>query len=443
MSLELLLTLVATLLLLLLSVFESAYDMLSEVSLRVVASEQEGKRHGAFLARLVGEPNRFTLALGFGRQLCVVSIAIMITDIAWATGSRVRVVLAFVASLAVIVVFREVLPRLIVQSRPQAVLVGLLPAASMYARLTDPILSPVYRAFERRRQREEAAQPPREGDEDQSDEIQALIDVAEEEGIIEAAEGEMIEKIAGLGDRVLSEVMTPRTRIVSIPASASIAEARDVMIESHFSRLPLYRESPDNIVGIVYVRDLLKNWRSGDLNAKVIEAKREVYFVPETKTISDQLQEMQRSKMHIAIVIDEYGAVAGLITIEDLLEEIVGEIEDEDRTAAGAGQEEIVPASDGSFRISGSAEIRKVELHFGCELAADDFTTVAGLVIKELGHMPKPGEALSFKDLEIRVESADSRRIETLTIRRIQPGDARAEPSEGHAEEESAQRSQS
>lgn len=440
MNLEFLLTLFASLLLLLLSTFEGAYDTLSEVSLRVLASEHAGARHGAFLARFVEQPERFTLSFGFGRQLCIVSIAILLTHIIWTTNTRGRIALAFVASLAVIVVFREVFPRLITQNRPESILLGLLPFANAYARVTDPVLSPVYRAFERfRLQAEEGALP--EEDEDQSDEIQALIEVGEQEGILEASEGEMFQSIMELSDRALSEVMTPRTRIASIRDTATIREARDVMVESKYSRLPIYRDSLDNIVGIVYMRDLLKNWQSGDLDVKVTEVKRDAYFVPETKTIRDQLQEMQRSKAHAAIVIDEYGTVAGLVTIEDLLEEIVGEIEDEDRTTAEMEHEEVCATTDGQYLVKGSAEIRKVEVLFDTELAADDFTTVAGLVIKELGHMPQVGETLSFRNLDFHVTAANGRRIETVSIQRstsIDPGaDADAEVSKTVSEQRS------
>lgn len=440
MNLEVLLTLAASLLLLLLSSFESAYDMLSEVSLRVLASEHERKRHGTFLARLVETPERLTLSLGFGRQLCVVSIAILLTHMIWTTNTRGRIALAFVASLAVIVVFREVLPRLIAQNKPESILVGLLPFASAFIRATDPLLAPVSRAFERFRVREEDA-PLAGEDDDQSGEIQALIDVGEQEGILEASEGEMIQSIVELSDRGVSEVMTPRTRIVSIPSSATIREARDTMIDSKFSRLPIYRDSLDNVIGIVYVRDLLKNWQTGDLDISVTSVMRPAYFVPETNTVRDQLEAMRKSKTHVAMVIDEYGAVAGLITIEDLLEEIVGEIEDEDRTADAEGLEEICEAGGGEYVVSGAAEIRKVELLFGAELAADDFTTVAGLVIKELGHMPKAGETLSINDLEFRVTAANDRRIEKVCIRRS--ASAGTVSDAGNSSTEAGQHSQS
>jgi magnesium and cobalt transporter len=143
---------------------------------------------------------------------------------------------------------------------------------------------------------------------------------------------------------------------------------------------------------------------------------RPAYFVPESKSVRELLEEMQKAKVQIAIVIDEYGGVAGLVTIEDIIEEILGEIEDEDE---GAIDEEIIQQEDGSFLIDGSAEIRKVELLYDKELEADDFTTVAGLIINRLGHMPSVGETLELKGLQLEVVDADSRRINRLRLRRI------------------------
>src|SRR5262249_43606558 len=152
-----------------------------------------------------------------------------------------------------------------------------------------------------------------------------------EAGIIEEGEGAMIQSIVRLGDRSVAEVMTPRPSLVAIEARATLEEVRDLMIESKYSRLPVYREQLDDIFGIVYVRDLLSYWASGETQKRAGEiARRQLYEVPETKLIDELLREMQKAKVQMALVIDEFGGLAGLVTLEDLLEEIVGEIEDED-----------------------------------------------------------------------------------------------------------------
>ena len=245
-------------------------------------------------------------------------------------------------------------------------------------------------------------------------EVQAFIDVGEEEGIIEESEGEMIQNIIEFGDTLVGEVMKPRPQIVAIEAQATVADARLLMIESKYSRIPVYRDQIDNIEGTVYVRDLLAFCEGDKYQMSVTECMRPAYFVPESKPIAELLEEMQKAQVQIAMVIDEYGGVAGLVTVEDIIEEILGEIEDEDEAAL---DQEIVLAEDGSYLVDGSTEIRKVELLYDKEVEADDFTTVAGLIISELGHVPTVGEKLEFKGLEFEVVDADNKRVNRVRLR--------------------------
>jgi CBS domain containing-hemolysin-like protein len=262
-------------------------------------------------------------------------------------------------------------------------------------------------------------------EEDNADDLQALIDVGAEEGILEEDEGELIQSIIEFGDTRVSLVMTPRTDIVALPISATVREARDVIIESKYSRLPVYRDRIDNVEGIIYMRDLLQCWAEGQEDEAIAPLVRLVYFVPETKPVADLLEEMQKAHVQMAMVIDEYGGVAGLVTVEDILEEIVGEIEDED-----IGQEELlqmVQASDGYYEVPGSTEIGKIERLFDMEIEADDFTTIAGLVIGEKGSVPHAGERLTFRGLDVEVLDADEKRINVVRLRRA------PEETEAHA----------
>ena len=168
--------------------------------------------------------------------------------------------------------------------------------------------------------------------------FKALIDVGEQEGIIEENEGVMIQSIIRFSDRTVGEVMTPRPNIVAIEATQSLAAVRDVMIESKYSRLPVYRDQIDNVEGIIYVRDLLQHWAEGGEDGPVSPLVRPVYFVPETKPVAELLEEMQKAHVQLSMVIDEYGGVCGLVTVEDILEEIVGEIEDEDEPESDRDQ---------------------------------------------------------------------------------------------------------
>jgi putative hemolysin len=275
---------------------------------------------------------------------------------------------------------------------------------------------PFHKLFDRSRKEQELTNGDEEEEQDTEDDIQALIDVGEAEGILEEEEGELIHSILEFGDTRVSEVMTPRPDIVAVPASATVREARDVMIESKYSRLPVYRDQIDNVEGLIYVRDLLQRWAEGNEDGPVAPLVRAVYFVPETKPVAELLAEMQKAHVQLSMVIDEYGGVSGLVTVEDILEEIVGEIEDED--IAGEELKDIVEQREGCYEVLGSTEIGKIERLFDMEIEADDFTTIAGLVINESGKVPQTGERLTFRGLDVEVLEADERRIGRLLVKR-------------------------
>lgn len=187
------------------------------------------------------------------------------------------------------------------------------------------------------------------------------------------------------------------------------------MIDEKYSRLPVYRESIDNIEGILYVRDLLQAWAEGKDSAPIADILRDAYFVPETKPAADLLKSMQSNHVQFAVVIDEYGGVAGIVTVEDILEEIVGEIEDEDIEEEEII--EIVEGGEGYWDVLGSTEIDKIERLFNVELENEEFTTIAGLVTSEVGYVPKPGERMTTNGLDVEVLRSDEKRVELLRIR--------------------------
>jgi CBS domain containing-hemolysin-like protein len=172
------------------------------------------------------------------------------------------------------------------------------------------------------------------------------------------------------------------------------------------------------VEGIIYVRDLLQRWADGKEDEKIGPLIRSVYFVPETKPVAKLLEEMQKAHVQLSMVIDEYGGVCGLVTVEDILEEIVGEIEDED--IVGEELQEIIEEGEGVYEVMGSTEIGKIERLFDMEIEADDFTTIAGLVINESGKVPATGEHLTFRGLEVEVLEADERRIGRLRVKRVE-----------------------
>lgn len=419
---ELIVAGIALFVLVFLSTIESAYESLSEVSLRLMASEHEGTSRALFFRELLEHRQRFELMLILGTQLSIAAIAILLAGRLSVLLAHGTISVVLIIIFLVIVIFRQFVPRLISQNNPEAVLWFLLPLFRVFYRIFSIFVAPISALLDKMRKPEpEQTQTEEEESEETMEEIQAFIDVGEEEGIIEESEGELIQTIIEFSDTLVSEVMRPRLQIIAIEVSATIADARQLIIESKYSRIPVYRDQIDNIEGIIYVRDLLAFCEGDKTLLPVTECLRPAYFVPESKSIRELLEEMQKAKVQIAMVIDEYGGVAGLVTIEDIIEEILGEIEDEDEAAI---DEEIIQTEDGSFLVDGSAEIRKIELLYDKEVEADDFTTVAGLIINELGHVPAVGEKLEFKGLQFEVVDADSKRINRV---RLQPINAEAQ----------------
>ncbi len=409
---------VLTAVLVFLSVVQSAVNELSEVQLRVLLAEHEESFHSRLLKELVEKYQPFLLVLGFGGQVLLVCITILVSTLyeRWGTTNAHPLLWALLTMFVVIGLFRQLLPQLLAQRNPARVLLLLLPVLSVVYRGLQILAYPIYRIVQSQREKLEVEAESIEeiGDEEtDEDEIQAFIDVGEEEGIIEEAEGELIQSIVELSDRRVAEIMTPRSEIVAVQSMTSVREALNALIDTRYSRIPIYGDHLDNIEGVIYLRDLLRCWQARREAEPVRNIARPAYFVPETKLAGDLLEEMRTSHTHIAIVVDEFGGIAGLITIEDLLEEIVGEIQEEE---PGDDADELSTQPDGSYLVSGSIEIRKIEEMFDTEIEADDFTTVAGLIIRELKHLPVVGEQLRFKNLLFEVIAADDRRVQRVRV---------------------------
>jgi CBS domain containing-hemolysin-like protein len=254
---------------------------------------------------------------------------------------------------------------------------------------------------------------------EQQQAIEALMDAATEEGIIERDEARLIEQVVEFGDKRVRDVMTPRPDVVAIRAAATLEEFRDLVVETKFSRLPVFEKSLDDIVGIVMSRDMLEVPDSEAGHRTVRELMRPALFIPETKFGSELLKEMQRKNQQMAIVIDEYGLMAGLVTIEDLVEEIVGEIGEEDRRPAP----DVVRESAGSLVMRGSVPVEKIGELFGIQLAASPehsgATTVAGLLNSVAGHVPRTGEVIETEGLRFEVLEANQRKVLRVRARRL------------------------
>src|SRR2546421_3052527 len=376
MQIELILTFLLLIGLSVLATVDMAFGQLSDVGLRRLITEAEERsksRSSAFLKQVLGNRPRFSFAISATIQILLVVVAVLITSISLALFEEARFVLVgLLGGLILAGIFRQLVPLFISTRDPEGTLLFLLPVIRPLLPLMAFAADPFHRLFDRSRRKEQELENGAEDEEqDTEDDIQALIDVGEAEGILEEEEGELIHSILEFGDTRVNEVMTPRPDIVAVPAGANVREARDVMIESKYSRLPVYRDQIDNVEGLIYVRDLLELWAENNEDGSIATLVRPVYFVPETKPVAELLEEMQKAHVQLSMVVDEYGGVSGLVTVEDILEEIVGEIEDED--IAGEELEEIVEGRAGCFEVVGSTEIGKIERLFDMEIETDDF----------------------------------------------------------------------
>lgn len=242
---------------------------------------------------------------------------------------------------------------------------------------------------------------------------QAIIE-ASQDGELEAEEGSMLLNVLHLDNIQVEDIMTPRTDIHGVEATASVSEAISRILESGHSRLPIYQDNRDNIVGITYAKDLLKEaMQAENLQKPVSGIMRQPFFVPETKNAMELLNEFKAKKTHMAIIIDEYGGTSGLVTIEDVLEEIVGEIEDEHDAPKEA---EIVMLEDGSARISGRAYLDDINENFGLKLACEEVDTIGGLISHMAGRLPEDGEQFTLDGCTFIIEEADNRQVHSILM---------------------------
>jgi magnesium and cobalt exporter, CNNM family len=257
-----------------------------------------------------------------------------------------------------------------------------------------------------------------------SEELRLIIEQGGEQGILEAEEEQMIHAVIELGEQRIHEVMVPRIAMVTLTTSVTMDEALDTIIEQGHSRIPVYEDTIDEIVGILYAKDLLPFLKPGGPPPPPLRSLlRTPVFVPESMSVDDLLHELQRRKVHLAIVLDEYGGTAGLVTIEDLIEEIVGEIQDE----YDVEEPMIVKLSDDEARVDGRASVDDLMELFQTEMPlddADEYDTVGGLVYHRIGGVPKPGDQVTVDGLTLTVETTDSRRVGKVLVVRTRADQA-------------------
>jgi CBS domain containing-hemolysin-like protein len=291
----------------------------------------------------------------------------------------------------------------------EIILRALLPFTRVSYYFLSPFLYPLRKLLERVDRAQARAD---EEEEITAEEVQAYIDVGEAEGIIEASEGKMLQSIVDFSDRLAHEIMTPRIDVLSFDARRPIEELARLFSESKYARIPIYEQSIDQITGIVHIKDIFDAILKQEQRS-VAELARPPYFVPETKKVSELLRELQSEHLQIAVVVDEYGGTAGIITTEDVIEEIVGEIADEHEDEEAT----IVEVDDGTWLVSGLLRVEDLEEKLDARLEGD-YETVAGLIFTTLGRVPSVGTVVKKNGFVFQVERADRRRIYRVKVTR-------------------------
>jgi putative hemolysin len=397
---------------------------------RVEQLVEEGARGARRVRGLIDDPGRFLAVI----QLVITFVGFLASAFAAVSlvaglqrffeglglGSEAAAAIALVIVTVILslftIVFGELVPKTLALAHPERFALTLARPVDFLGWLLGPIVA-LLTGITRWITRLFGADVAREAV-ITAEELRLIVERGGEQGVLEAEEEQMIQAVIELGERRLHEVMVPRVEIVGLPAEATLDHAIDAIVAEGHSRIPVYEESIDEVVGILYAKDLLPFLKDGAVERPAVRSLlRPPVFVPESMSIDDLLHELQRRKVHIAIVLDEYGGTAGLVTIEDLLEEIVGEIQDEYDTEEPA----TVRLSDTEARVDGLISIEELAELFDIELVLpdeDEYDTVGGLIFHRLGAIPKPGDRIHVDGLSLTVEATDGRRVsKVLAVR--------------------------
>lgn len=406
---------------------DEAFDSMGETRIREL--DENGNRNAAKIRRITKKQRQFTSRIRLNTAFCgilCVAIAVRFTSplAAWLTGFMGVMGKTFTATLSYILLFLvafvlfgslgNLLPRRLVHLNSEAVALSLVNVFSLFFAVLYPLYGlcrliswPIIKIA--------GMDPNEDPDKVTEDDIIELIEDVEEIGELEESQKDMLNNIFEFDDISAAEIMTPRTDMIAHEVSDSLTDALNSAIENGYSRLPVYEEDIDHIIGILYIKDLLPYvGRALPKTVTIRTLLRETHFVPDTKKCDELFEEMNEKHLQMSIVVDEYGGVAGIVTIEDLLESIVGNMQDEFDNE----EEEVTQLDDDSFEIDGTLSIDELGGLLGREFPEGDYDTVAGFLLDLLGHIPEEDEeaVIEYEDLTFTVQEMDDRRIEQVLV---------------------------
>lgn len=390
------------------SASETAMMSLSKIRLRHM--QEAGVPRADTISRLIEQPNRFLGSILVGNNLVNIAASAIATVLFTKYFPGLGAAIATAVMTVLILIFGEITPKSVAAANSERASLRLAPMVSVVIKLFSPItriLMFVTNGFVRLLGGStDLAQPFIT-----QEELKTIVNVSHEEGVLEGDERKMINNVFAFGDSQAKDVMTPRTDMIAINLEATYDDVVCSFKTEQFSRIPVYQETPDDIVGVIYIKDLILNNVTRE-NFVITEVLREPYFTYEFKRTAQLFEDMRQKHIPIAIVLDEYGGTAGVVTMEDLVEEIVGDIADE----YDLHEDEIEVIQEDEYIVDGAARIELVNEMIGTRFESEDFDSIGGFVLGELGGLPEPGEIIQIDGVTFKVEEIDKNRIETLRI---------------------------
>ncbi len=394
------------LLLLLLSAVFSASETatLSANKIRLKHQADKGNKKARLVLRLRSESNRFLGSVLVGNNLVNIAFSSLVTSLSLSLGER-GVAMAVLVSTALIVLFGEVLPKTLVSINPESSAIHLARLSALIVKLFHwpawgftTLVDLLLRSLGKKQPRTALIT---------AEELQTVVDTAAREGSLDVSERDLIQGIFHYADTAVEDIMVPRPDILALSAKLNLSEAVKIASKEKYSRIPIYTNTVENIIGFIHVKDLLSASLEG-LDLSLTELARPPLFVPRTKKVDELFSEMRTANAHLAIVLDEYGSTAGLVTMEDILEEIIGEIRDE----YDSREEAITALDDEAYLVKGLVALKEIERELGLVLyEGDDVDTIGGLVFHHLGRIPAKGDTVQIKDLELTIEEMKGKRV--------------------------------
>jgi CBS domain containing-hemolysin-like protein len=378
---------------------------------RAARLREEGRRGSQQLARIIENPAPYLNVVLFLTLLFTIGGSTVATSFAVRHFGNAGEIVATVVLTLVLFVFADVTPKTFAIQRTDGVALFISTPVAWLGRLLGPLANGLLKLANVLMPGKGLKQGPFITEQ----ELRASAEVASSEGEIEEEEKELIHSIFEFGDTIAREVMVPRPDIVACEDTCTLRDVQALMLEHGYSRIPVFHESIDEVVGVVFAKDLLKAVHYGRMDVPLADIVRQAHFVPESKKVADLLKEMQKEKFHQALVTDEYGSVTGIVSLEDLLEELVGEIADE----YDVEEPEMVELGDGIYRVSGKTSIDDVNEMLDVELPDEEWDTVGGLVLDIFGKIPDAGDEQQFQGLRFRAAEVQGRRVATVVISRV------------------------